>query len=99
VSNLNLCVQKAIDLSSKLNTIWSSSDYVEKQKLQFLLFPDGIKYNKKNDERRTEKVNSVFSAIKDIATVTEKIKGKKNPEFLRDSLLVPRTRVELVIPP
>lgn len=99
VSNLDLCVQKAIDLSTKLNAIWSSSDYVEKQKLQFLIFPEGIKYNKKNDECRTEKVNSVFSAITDIASVSENIKDKKNPEFLRDSLSVPRTRVELVIPP
>lgn len=99
VSNLDSCIQKAIDISLKLNTEWHYSDYVEKQKLQFLIFPEGIKYNKEKDECRTEKVNSVFTAIADIASITENIEGKKNPEFLRDSRSVPRTRVELVIPP
>ena len=63
VSNLEQCVQNAINLSSKLATVWDLSDYKGKQELQFLLFPDGIYYNRKTEGCRTPKVNEVFSYI------------------------------------
>ena len=52
-----------INLSSKLATVWDLSDYKGKQELQFLLFPDGIYYNRKTEGCRTPKVNEVFSYI------------------------------------
>lgn len=73
-SNLENCIEKAIKLSTKLNTVWDSADYLEKQKLQYLVFPNGMSFDKKNMECRTERVNSIFSAIADIAKVTNSSK-------------------------
>jgi site-specific DNA recombinase len=61
VSNLENSMERILDISSKLTDIWHSSDYGEKQKLQNLIFPDGICYNKKTDGCRTLRVNSVIS--------------------------------------
>ena len=78
-SNLEICIDKAIKLSSKLNAAWDSADYLEKQKLQYLIFPDGMYYNKKNNECRTIRVNSIFVVIADISRLSVGYK-RKNPD-------------------
>ena len=60
MSNLENSMEKALSISSKLTSLWASSDYGRKQKLQNLIFPEGIVYNRKNDECRTLRVNNVF---------------------------------------
>ena len=50
-------------LSSKLPVLWTSSPVGIKEKLQKLVFPGGIYYNKQNGVFRTENVNSIFLAI------------------------------------
>ena len=79
VSNLENCVQKAINLSSKLATVWHLSDYKEKQELQFLLFPDGIYYNRKTQGCRIPKINNVFSYISSLQrALGQKESGNSN---------------------
>ena len=51
-----------------------SSDYAMKQILQYLVFPEGILYNKQNDTVRTSKINSLFYSIPYLATTSKKIK-------------------------
>lgn len=63
VSNLENCVKVVIDYIANLPSSWALMAYKDKQLLQFLLFPEGIRYSKKNDECRTTKLNSVFSYI------------------------------------
>jgi site-specific DNA recombinase len=63
VSNPEDCVEKALDMAVNLPKMWNLAKYQNKQKLQYLLFPDGIFYNKVKDECRTEKINPVFLAI------------------------------------
>ncbi len=74
VSNLEQCVNVVMDFASKLPSSWSLMAYKDKQLLQFLLFPDGIRYNKKNNECRTTKINSVFSYIAQLAKDVAEIK-------------------------
>jgi site-specific DNA recombinase len=62
-SNLEYYIERSIELATELLSLWASSDYTSKQKLQNLIFPEGICYNKKKDESRTTKINSVFSSI------------------------------------
>ncbi len=76
-SNLEKCVEKAILLSGKLNTVWSLADYSQKQKLQNLIFPEGMTYHKKNDLCRTQRVNTVFAAIADLSSASRGIKKEK----------------------
>jgi site-specific DNA recombinase len=63
VSNLADCVNTAVDFALNLPKKWLSADYHTKQRLQFLLFPDGIWYDRETDRCRTSRINYVFSYI------------------------------------
>lgn len=63
VSNLEDCMNTAIEFASKMPFKWLSANYLVKQHLQFLVFPEGIDYCKKNDGCRTNRINSVFLYI------------------------------------
>jgi hypothetical protein len=67
VSNLDECIEKAMTVCSKLATMWVSSEYGDKQALQNLVFPEGMTYNRKKDECRTPRINSVFECISAMA--------------------------------
>jgi hypothetical protein len=49
--------------NKKASQLWVSTDYSDKQRLQYLIYPDGILYNKENNTLRTPRVNSLFTAI------------------------------------
>lgn len=70
----NLIHKKAIEISAKLNTIWDSGDVKQKERLQKLVFPKGIIYDRISGVVRTEKVNPIFAAI---STISEFYKDKK----------------------
>lgn len=79
LSNPEKCIQKCLDYASKLASLWDLSDYGEKQRLQFLLYPDGISYDREKDTYRTGRVNAVFSCMSSLARVLDKKKsGKTN---------------------
>jgi site-specific DNA recombinase len=48
-------------LSTKLNTVWASCGIGLKEKLQKLIFPRGISYDRKNEAFRTEEMNFIFA--------------------------------------
>ena len=50
-------------------------DYYEKQKLQYLVFPEGMLYNKKNDTVRTNRINTLFREIAILSKVLEETKN------------------------
>jgi site-specific DNA recombinase len=50
-------------------------NYGEKQQLQFLIFPEGILYNRKNDQCRTPRVNEVFRQMTGLVRVLGEIKN------------------------
>ena len=70
ISNPESAIEKALHLSSELATVWTSSDYSNKERLQKLIFPDGIYYNRENRSFRTPKINSVFSLIASLSSNT-----------------------------
>ncbi len=71
VSNLEQCVDNAIDMTSKLASVWDLSDYEDKQIIQDIVFPGGISYNRKTNECRTPRVNSIFHYIADLTGISE----------------------------
>lgn len=62
-SILEIAVKKGITISKKLSQLWVSSDYSDKQRLQYLIYPNGMLYNKENNTLRTPRVNSLFAVI------------------------------------
>ena len=62
-SNLELAVSKCLIIAQNFSQAWVSAEYEQKQRLQKLVFPDGILYNKQKGIVRTPRVNSLFEAI------------------------------------
>ncbi|WP_390936558.1 recombinase family protein [Parapedobacter soli] len=63
VSNLDDSIGFVIKFALELPLKWVSADYNTKQRIQFLLFPQGIRYSKKTDESRTPRINLLFLYI------------------------------------
>ena len=83
VSNLEECIDTAINFAVNLPSRWLSADYYTKQRLQFLVFPEGISYDRANDKCRTKRINSVFSYIAYLKQLTLK-KERGIPELNLD---------------
>ena len=49
-SNLENYINRSAEFASQLPSLWASGSFEQKQKLQKLLFKDGIYYNKQKDE-------------------------------------------------
>ena len=62
-------------VSSNLSELRTSGDLTQKKKLQNLVFPSGIGYDKLKGEVRTKKVNSIFASIPLISKDLAKIKS------------------------
>ncbi len=75
ISNPSEAIAKALDLSLELATTWTSSDVAAKERLQKLVFPEGIAYDKKTGAFRTTRVNAVFELIAGGARLSEQ-KGR-----------------------
>jgi site-specific DNA recombinase len=93
-SNLQTAVDKALLIAENLSGAWVTAGYDQKQRLQYLVFPDGIVYNKKKGAVRTLRANSLFSEIPLLAhDVAEKKKGNSRKNCLKSNS-VPKTGFE-----
>lgn len=73
-SNLELAIDKALNLSESLEKIWTEGDLKQRQKLQNLVFPSGLGYDKSNDRVRTPEVSAIFGSI---PILSKEISNKK----------------------
>ena len=64
LSNYSPYVEYAISMSCKLGSLWKDCDMIKKEKLQNLVFPQGIFYDKKIGSYRTPECNTFFQSIK-----------------------------------
>ncbi|CAN5171303.1 hypothetical protein BH09BAC2_BH09BAC2_14820 [soil metagenome] len=80
--------------ADKLNTMWDSADYSQKQQLQNLLFPDGMYYSRKKDGCRTERVNAVFLCMSQLASILKENKNGENGSETNFPVLVELQGVE-----
>lgn len=75
-SNLDKCIETASELALNMPKKWVSADFSIKQRLQNLLFPEGILYDRVTDTSRTTRVNFVFLYIAYLKQVmTKKERG------------------------
>ena len=94
-SNLEKIVEKGLQLAGSVSELWSLSDFDDKKKLQELVFPDGILYNKEIDRVRTSRTNSIFEAISLLAKDFDKNKNASLSKKRQNSHLVGAARFEL----
>jgi site-specific DNA recombinase len=94
VSNLEKSLDAVLGYAGKLNTMWDSADYMQKQKLQKLIFPEGIYYSKKKDTCRTGRVNAAFLCMSQLAGVLGGNKKGENSTETNFPALVVRAGVE-----
>ena len=98
-SNLEKAIKNGLEILLDPLQLWVSSDYDDKQRLQYLLFPEGMRYDKQNRRVRTPRVNSVVSLISSVARVSEENeKGYLGGSSL-DSRFVAGTGIEPVFAP
>ncbi len=90
ISNLNIKLDKCTDFVRNISEIWSSGTLVQKQKLQKLMFPEGIMIDPVSRQYRTCKIQSLFSYIVDLTKDTEGQKKDSPIKNTDESSLVDR---------
>ena len=98
LSNLQNFIDEAIAMSCKLGTLWENGDFASRQKLQNLLFPSGIYFDKNTDDYRTDTENEVFKVFRLFSSSCKNGKEKATSEFLRLSPNVGMRRLERPTP-
>ncbi len=94
LSNLDKSVDATLQIACKIRDLWQSADFHVRQKLQWLVFPNGVYYVKGNDSYRTDNENSVFATFRKLSTTYKDTCTKKEP-LLSDSYgLVAETGLE-----
>ena len=97
-SNLNKAIEKSLKISENISQMWISGDFHDKQKLQYLLFPEGMLYDKENGVVRTTRINYLFRSIAMESRVSDEM---QKGNLLQDCLFgssVGTTRFELATP-
>ena len=98
-SNLEKAVKNGLEILLDPLQLWVSCDYDDKQRLQYLLFPEGMRYDKENKRVRTPRVNSVVSLISSVARVSEENEKGYLVGSSLDSRFVAGTGIEPVFAP
>ncbi len=93
-SNQEKGIHAAMTICSKLASLWDSATVSIKEKLQKLLLPEGIYYNRENSTLRTTAVNPIFELIAQLAGSFDKTKKGQTQSILDLSLLAGRTGLE-----
>ena len=78
LSNLEKALEIVLNKAPKLSSMWENGNLAEKRKIQKMVFPDGIEYDRENDEYRTFRVNSFFSYI---PVISKELGYKKTGKF------------------
>ena len=83
LSNMMKYINQTIEMSCKLGGLWSDSNFSNRQKIQNLVYPSGIYFDKENDDYRTENENEVFKIFRRFTASCEGGKEKATTDFAR----------------
>jgi len=78
LSNLEKCIDNVLLIFSNLSDLWKDSSFDTQQKIQNLLFPSRVKYNKQENSYLTIKENNVFSVLFKLLMNYKNAETKKN---------------------
>lgn len=91
LSNTFPSTDKMVLMCCKLGDLWQSLDFKERQKLQNLVFPNGVRYSRLLANYRTPEANKVFALIRDISESYGNEQTKSDLDLSSKSLLVEKT--------
>ena len=94
LSNQKKYIDRVIAMSSKLGDLWRDGDFRQRQKLQNLIYPEGLFYDKEINSYRTTFVNPVLSIFRRFTSNCEKGKEKADLELLPNLPLVEYSGLE-----
>ncbi|GAA4100498.1 recombinase family protein [Mucilaginibacter panaciglaebae] len=90
LSNLHYYIDVALKLCSNLSLLWSKGTLCIKQRLQNLLFPTGILFNKDLSNYRTYETNNLFNLITSLSdSILYGITGQINSKTDLSGLVAP----------
>ena len=98
LSNMMKYINQTIEMSCKLGSLWNDSNFVDRQKVQNLVFPSGIYFDKEKDDYRTENENEVFKIFRRFTETYKDEKEKATTDFARLSPSVGMRRLERPTP-
>ena len=82
-SNFEIAAEKCLSMAQNLGQTWIAASFENKRRLQSIVFPEGIMYNKEKGVVRTSKINTLFSAIAPLVRVlAKKEKGNLAEDYL-----------------
>jgi site-specific DNA recombinase len=96
-SNLENYIERSLQYVLELPSLWASSNYAEKRKIQFRVFPNGFYYDRKNDQPRTTKMNNVFALIAHLKGNTGQKETGTSGIILKNSGLVARRELNYIL--
>jgi site-specific DNA recombinase len=98
LSNQAVFIDKALEISSNLSNFWVSGDYDSKRKLQEILFPEGIWYDKEKGNYRTDRVNVILELIRSFSEKSGHKKSGSSKILFEKSASVPKVGIEPTLP-
>jgi site-specific DNA recombinase len=98
LSNPTKLIEFTCHIAAHFTPVWDSSDFHQKQRLQSLLFPEGIRYDVKIEHYRTPKVNSIFEAMAGLSKGCGENKNGSSDLLFENSRFVPGVGVEPTYP-
>ena len=78
-SNLSKCLNFVVEFCSKPAKWWENANIGERTIIQNILFPNGIIYERQNDQVRTNRINALFSPIPELI---RGLRGNKKGETI-----------------
>ena len=94
LSNPKEFIDFSVEMCGNLSKMWASGGLSNKMKVQQVVFPEGIGYDRGNECYRTERVNSIIAQISQLARVSGENKKGNPSKLLKNSLQVPRAGIE-----
>ena len=98
LSNIDKIANSISTTSCKLAGLWNDGNYQDKVKLQKLVFPEGVLWDKVNESFRTLKINRVFDVIHSLTDNYNDKKERSDNEISPLSHLVEKRRLERPTP-
>ena len=94
LSNPKEFIKFSVELCGNLSKMWASGGLSSKMKVQQVVFPDGIGYDRQKECYRTPRINSIIAQIAELARVSGENKKGNPSKLLKNSLQVPRVGIE-----